>query len=275
METIIGLGKCGCSLAQKFSKYSEYKIYLIDTEPRDQGSFFLLPKQDHPEKYEKMPPDLSFFFKDIRTPVLFIMNASGYISGASLAILEQLRHVPIKILCIRSNKDLLSGVQRTQQKIVLSVLQEYARSGIFEQIYIIDNESVENIIGNFTVYNYHDKINEIITSTIHMINVFKNTNHTIGNIKNIPVGNRIASFSILDLTKEKEVLLFPLQDVAAKRYFFAINENKLKEDKELFKEIMSFVKKDSTKNVSFGVYSTLYDSDYVYVEHYSSVIQNL
>ena len=32
MDTVIGLGKAGCAIADKFSQYPQYKIFKIDIE---------------------------------------------------------------------------------------------------------------------------------------------------------------------------------------------------------------------------------------------------
>ena len=162
METIIGLGNCGCSIAKKFIKYPQYEVFLVDTEPHNHRRSLRIHEEDSPEKYEKTLPELHYFFKDVQGPILFILSASGYISGASLMVLRHLSDLSTTIMCIKSNIDLLSDIQKMQQKIVLNVLQEYARSNLFEKIYIIDNEKVEEIIGDFTVFNYYDKVNELI-----------------------------------------------------------------------------------------------------------------
>ena len=42
------------------------------------------------------------------------------------------------------------------------MFQEYTRSGVFERMYIISNEEVAQVVGDLSVKNYHEKINETI-----------------------------------------------------------------------------------------------------------------
>ena len=55
MDTIVGLGKAGCAIADKFSSYPEYKIFKVDSEGIEKKikNCYLLPRHENPEKYEK------------------------------------------------------------------------------------------------------------------------------------------------------------------------------------------------------------------------------
>ena len=48
MDTVIGLGKAGCAIADKFAQYPQYKTFKIDSEGLDPKSknCHLLKKQD-------------------------------------------------------------------------------------------------------------------------------------------------------------------------------------------------------------------------------------
>ena len=58
MDTIVGLGKAGCAIADKFAQYPQYQVFKIDSEgiDKDGKNNFLLEKQTHPEKYEQNTP---------------------------------------------------------------------------------------------------------------------------------------------------------------------------------------------------------------------------
>ena len=55
MDTIVGLGKAGCAIAEKFAKYPQYKVFKIDSEGLDSKNKnnYVLTKQNSPEEYEK------------------------------------------------------------------------------------------------------------------------------------------------------------------------------------------------------------------------------
>ena len=60
-------------------------------------------------------------------------------------------------------------------------------------------------------------------------------------------------------------------------YYFGINEEKLRTEENLFRTITNKVKAritDETK-VSFGIYPTKYEADYIYVEYFSPKIQQI
>ena len=48
MDTIIGLGKAGCSIADKFFQYPQYKIYNIDSNLENGSRCYSFPEYDHP-----------------------------------------------------------------------------------------------------------------------------------------------------------------------------------------------------------------------------------
>ena len=93
METVIGLGKTGCSVADEFAAYEQYQIYKIDTglDGFQEDGVYNFPKQPGPEEYERNCPDLKNFFDDCSGDILFIVDGSEEISAASLAILENLK----------------------------------------------------------------------------------------------------------------------------------------------------------------------------------------
>ena len=131
METIIGLGKAGCNIAEKFSQFPQYKIYKIDSEHRDGHKFKKIESREDHEEYEVNCPPLDDFFCDIEGPCLFVVAGGGKISGLSLRVLEHLKQKDLYILYIKPDMSLLSEEQRLNEKVVFGVLQEYARSAVF------------------------------------------------------------------------------------------------------------------------------------------------
>ena len=105
--------------------------------------------------------------------MLFVVCGAGKVANASLRILENLKNCNVELLYIVPDLDLLGHSSATQNKIVYNVLQEYARSGLFINMFIIQNSVVQDIIGNVPIINYYDVLNESIVSTFHMMNVFR------------------------------------------------------------------------------------------------------
>ena len=112
MDTIIGLGKAGCAIADKFAQHPQYKVFKIDSEGLDVSDerAYLLERYDHPEKYEKNIPFLGSFFEDVTEDILFVVSGAGYTSAASLGILQQLSDKNLNILYIKPDVEFLGQI---------------------------------------------------------------------------------------------------------------------------------------------------------------------
>ena len=276
----MGLGSAGCNIAKSFSKYPEYTIRTIDCMEPSGEEHFRIRKCNSHEEYEKAVPDMTDFFSHIkdRDEVLFVIGGSGEISGASLAILEQISYAKLNVLYVKPDVTLLSELGVLRERLVYNVLQEYARSGKFERIIIIDNPKLDETIGGAPVIGYYDELNKMIASTIHMINVFDHSKPEIGTISSPLEVSRIITIGMMNIDNAEEKLFFPLTNAREKSYYYAINYEELKESKELYKNITaqmkSKVEQDGIK-ITYGIYSTNYNSNYCYVVARSSIIQGL
>lgn len=272
---IIGLGSAGCAIATAMSEYPQYKILKIDVDISG-TSCYNIPKLEKAEDYEEHSfPKLKNFFKGLKGETCFIVGGSGTISCSSLKILEKLKNLPVSIIYIKPDSEMLNEVQKMQERVVYGVLQEYARSGIFEQMCIVSNPALDEILGGAPIIGYYDKLNEIFSSTFHMINVFKNTDPVIGKISKPKETHRITSIGIFDTKKNEEKMFFSLDNVRERCYIYGINEEKLKTDKSLLKKIKKQIKSKSEENLTVGyaVFSTDYDYEVGYVIERTPYIQ--
>ena len=273
---IIGLGQCGCSITKCFEKFPQYKTFYINTEKIEADNFFQLKKQDSHEKYEEKCPDLSEFFKGLEDDVFFVLGGSGTISGSVLSILQNLKDHKITIIYVKPEIDLLSEKKTLQERVVYNVLQEYTRSGMFEAMYVFDNPTLEKNISDITIYNRYDKLNEIISFNIHMINVFENTKPVMSTISEFLEIARIGSMGSFDIEENLENLYFSLDNIIEKCYYYAIPEKQLKQDTELFRKITDQMKekaKNKKTKISYVIHSTDYEKAHCYVVARSSQIQ--
>ena len=285
METIIGLGQAGCNIADSFAKYDEYDVYKIDVgleaykrtpygDFPQEGLYSVMP-QDGPEEYEKYCPNFKNFFKNIRGEVLFVVDGSGDISGATLRILEYLRGHEINVLYIRPDVELLPEIKKKHEWVTFNVLQEYARSAVFKRMYIIENPLVEQHLGEVPLIGYYDRLNEVIVSTMHMINVYNHIDPVADTFSEPFKTARISTVGIFDIEADESKEFFLLDKAREMRYYYAINKDKLKSDGALFKKIKKQVKDktDDTLKVSYGIFATDYKEDFAYTVSYSSFIQ--
>tara|TARA_R110002051_G_scaffold283771_4_gene345743 strand:- start:189 stop:1013 length:825 start_codon:yes stop_codon:yes gene_type:complete len=271
---IIGLGKAGCQISADLEKYSQYNCYRIDVGiSGDQCYNF--PLYENAEEYEEKVPNLQPFFKNMKGEVLFILAGGGAISCASLRILEQLKAHPITVLYIQPEIDLLNGTQFLRERLVRGVLQQYARSAVFQRMFLISNPALESVIGNVPIMGYFNKLNEVLVSTLHMINIFKNSEPTLGRIETPRDVCRISTFGIFNSDKNEEKMFFPLDSPRDICYIYGVNKEKLQTDGSLFRTITSQIKKrgSETINVSYAIFETSYEEDIAYCVAHASYIQ--
>ena len=276
METIIGLGNAGCNIAEKFSQYPQYNVLRLDTERRRGEGFKLIAEQKSHEEYEKNCPRLDRFFQDVDDSCLLILGGSGKISGMVLRVLESLRGKKVSLLYVQPDKDMLSQVASLQENLVFRVLQEYARSTLLERMYLVSNSSIEEILGEVSISEYHNQINDLIVSTVHMVNVFSNSDPVVGSFEESIQTARISTLGIVNLENGEENLFFPLSMPREKLYYYAINNKKLDKEKGLRKKIMTQLKSkliNEELHISYGVYPTEYENDYVYSVAHATLIQ--
>ena len=272
---VIGLGKAGCAVVDKFSDFSQYKTFKVDADLKEKGALSL-KGQTSPEEYEQNTPSTKIkrFFKNLGGETLFVLCGAGYIAGATLKILEQIhRKGPVSILYIKPDTELLSNTKKLQEKVVFNVLQEYTRSGVFEKMYIVDNDTLEEVIGDASVSSYYDSINEAIVSTFNMIKVFENSDPEISTFSPVPQIARIITYGIVEPNGD-EKCFFSLKEAAEKRYYYALKESSL-EDGKLFRKIKKQIKEKNTEETkaTYGVFATTYEEDYAYFVSYTSKIQ--
>jgi hypothetical protein len=272
---IIGLGKAGCAIADCFSKFPQYEIYKFDNGLTGENCFNI-PKQKSHEAYEKKLPNFKKDLQKISGDAIFVLCGAGSITGCALRLLEQFSGASVTVLYIEPDMALLSEVEASQERIVKNVFQEYARSGIFERIYLVSNAQVEKSIGDVPIINYYDILNQAIVNTLHMINVFKNSEPILGTFTEPHEIARISTLGIVDVEKNEEKWFYDLQILRDVVYYYGINEDDLRTDGTLFKKIKEYIKDkvEEKINVSYGIYKTNYEQKYCYCVKYSSVVQS-
>ena len=275
METIIGLGNAGCNIAKAFMKYPQYDVYGIDSEHHQMPNFKQISKCKSHEEYEAQCPDLTYFFRETKPPYLFVLGGGGTISGASLRILEQLKSKEVYILFIKPDTSLLTEVGRMQDKIVFQILQQFVRSDMLKRLFAVHNSKLRDIIKNVPVVGYYNKLNELVVSTIHMINVFNNSKPEIDTFSDPISTARISTFGLVDLENGDEKMFYDLEMCREKRLYYSIKKRQLAEDGELLTKIINQVKKHNDDNIkaSYGIYGNEYDQNYVYSLSNSTLIQ--
>lgn len=273
---IVSLGHAAGKIADAFAKYPNYILFKIDIDIEDTKFSKCLKTQQTPEEYEQKCPSLKTFFKAIKgDEVIFICVGSSPLTGCALRILENLKDKKITVLYIRPDLALLSEKAQMQEKIVFNVFQQYARSALFEKLYIINNTMLEEILGDIPITKYYDKLNELVSSTFHFINVYKHIKPVIENRTEFPEISRIGTIGIHNLENGKDSFFYPIQFKTNQVYYFAYNKETLDKDGKIFQNIKKQLKERIGENtkVSFGIYATEYKENFVFCEAYTHFIQ--
>ena len=269
MDTIIGLGKAGCAIADKFAQHPQYKVFKIDSEGLDVSDerAYLLERYDHPEKYEKNIPFLGSFFEDVTEDILFVVSGAGYTSAASLGILQQLSDKNLNILYIKPDVEFLGQINTFQERLVRNVLQEYARSHAISRIYLVDNKKLEGILGDVPIIGYYNKLNDLMVSAIHMVNVYNHHKPVHKTAFEPKETATVSTLGVVDVDSGEEKLFFSLDNISEKSYYYAINSKTLETDGKLLRRLTENINKNIGKDIraAFQVHSTSYEQNYGYV----------
>tara|TARA_R100000805_G_C3567839_1_gene74743 strand:- start:97 stop:642 length:546 start_codon:yes stop_codon:yes gene_type:complete len=170
--------------------------------------------------------------------------------------------------------EVLSEEKTLCERAVKGILQNYARSGLFEKICLVSNLRLEQVAGSTNVFDYYDQINRVFTGTYYMLDVFKNTTPVTSTFKRPSASCRITTIGLGSLEND-DLMFFPFNQEVEVVYYYGINEEKLKTEENLFRTITNTVKSKITeeRKVSFGIFPTQYEDDYIYVEYFSPKIQ--
>jgi hypothetical protein len=253
---IIGLGGAGRTIAQEFKKWSQYRVIT----PK-------IPIYETVEEYEEKTPNFKRSFKGVKDEVWFIVCGTSKEAACSLRILEQIKHCKVKILYVYPEVAFLSAPEKKRHRVVFSVLQEYARSGLLDSMYLVSNETIEQMSGGGTINNYYNKINETIASLVHYYNIYRNTDPVMGTIQQFRTIARIRTFGMFDMDKNEEKLLFSLDKVTDTCYIYNITRDDLENDNTLLGNIKEKTKINVINNInsSFVVYETDYDQNFCHM----------
>jgi len=266
MISVVGLGTGASKIAKEFESYSVYNVYAID----------FLEKHEKPEDYEKNVPDLREYFMDIDSRVQFFVIGSSYSSNYTLGILEQIKDKKIDLIYVKPDTELLSGIPKLVERASFGVLQEYARSGLFNSITLINNLSIEQVLENVPIKTYYDTLNKMIASSLHYVNYFENTDPIIGVRAKPPEVARIRSIGALDMDTLEEKWFFDLDIDRDVCYYLCINNERLENDGGLHKKYVELLKnkpRNAFRNISYAIYETESQQDFGFCVSLTNAVQ--
>jgi hypothetical protein len=265
---IIGLGQAGCSIAKLFKQHKQYHVELLD---EDSG----IKKQKTVEGYDSIAyKPRKKAIKSASEGILFVCG-SGKIAGATLRVLEGISHVKMTVIYLIPDVEYLSDTERRRHKVHFNVLQQYARSGMISEFMIVDNKTLVDLVGTGTVYNYYEKVNHYIYSSVHTLNYCQNTKPEFGKIHSPKEHSRITTVGWGLVDDKDEKLFFLLDNITETRYIISINQDELNNDVQVLPNVQGIVRENKKldRESSFALWSTKEEKSYYYVKHYTHYIQ--
>lgn len=267
MINLVGIGNTGCNVVTKLGQNPQYKVVEIDV---DKG----VKKQSSPEAYEKNCPPLKKLLSDIQGDTYVFLSASGNISGLSLKVLEKLKNNNLYVVCFLSDESLISDISKKQQRIVANVLQEYARSGLLEKVYLVDNSNLELLLEDVPLDQYYEKLNEIFCYTFHSIMYFQNSKPLFEAKENNSEIDRISTFALYD--GEQKKMFYNLKYTTKERYYYSFSKEDIKKDGKILQNIKTSLLKGGEGETAktFAIYETQHTDRYAFVELTTHITQN-
>ena len=278
MDKVIGLGKLGCAIAEELTAYPEYRIYKIDGDIDERGSLSIGEHGDMASFEVNVDTDeVGVYLRSIKKKdqVLLIVEGGDPISGATLKVLETIKDVKLNVLYICPDRQMISEVQKRDDRIAFNVLQEYARSGKFENIFLVDKLKVEGwqVV---PVNEYEKTISYFVAYVVAMINFFSHTKPVLANQSIRPI--LLASWLMAYLRWKKRIKTSIFVPTGGSRIstFSMEFHSRNSLDTTLVKRIKEHVKSYKTEDVStsFSVYETTLEAMIVLCVAYSSKIQD-
>jgi len=277
MISLLGIGTAGENIVECFQNNKEYDCYVIsDNIERSSKYRRKIKRQENLEDYETSIPNLKKFFTNINDHVQVFVCGAGRTANATLAILQYLQDKKIDIFYIQPDVDLLMGVNKLQERAIFGVLQEYARSGIFNSFTAFSNPILEDSIGSVPIKKYFETINKTIYYCVHYKNLFDYTSPIIGNLSPPPEVQRLRALGRVDPYSLEENWYFNLDNSRDVCYYICISTEKLEKDGDLHKKIIKNLKdkpRNAFKNVSYAVYESPFETDFGFCVAHTNVIQ--
>tara|TARA_R110000787_G_scaffold80855_1_gene175633 strand:- start:57 stop:863 length:807 start_codon:yes stop_codon:yes gene_type:complete len=263
---ILGLGKAGSNIANLFKVDDNYKVFTYD---EGKG----ITAQPSSEEYEKKFTKKKELAKIKKKTVWLFVCGAGKISGITLRLLEQIKDNNINVVYIIPDLSIMSDMANKRNKVGFNILQQFARSGLINSLYLVSNESMMAIVGEAPLISYYNKMNELLFNCIHSLNVYADTEPVFGGNHEPKEVSRIRTFAFREIEKEQKKLFFPLDNTTEACYIYSINETELSRNSNLISEIKSTLEDNVVS--SFSIYKSSHEHSYAYGIYYTHYIQSL
>ncbi len=266
---VLGIGEAGSNIASQVAQISNLKAVSVDV-----GG--LVPKKKSHEEYEKCGRSVA---KKLKLPkdkdVTVIVCGAGKVSGITLSLLESIKDRNITVVYIVPDTFMLSKTQKLQNKVVFGVLQEYARSGLFDSMFVFSNKEIESFVGTSAISNMYEKINNMVANFIVSLNWFENTEPVIGSMHEPKDISRIRTVAIQEVNSGDPNSFYKLENVTEMALYYSASEEMIKSEENFLTNIRERVILYNKNEIdcSFGVWQNESDTSFIYSIMHTHFIQ--
>ncbi len=246
---LIALGRTATMLVKKLKEYDDdYIAWFINHSESTAKNHYTIKHQSHPEDYEANAPNLGDFFSDIGgQELIFVVNGAELISACSLRILEQVKKAKITILYIKPERSLLSAIEKKNENLCFKVFQNYARSGVFERMYLVNNENLESILGPLSIKNYEESIIGTIAHAFYSIQFLSQKETLMGELAPPDPACKLATFGVIDLAAGTEKMFYDLKMPREFHYLYGLPESSINDNSTFLAIREQLYQKSETK----------------------------
>ena len=155
------------------------------------------------------------------------------------------------------------------------VFQEYARSGLFENLFLVDRTTVESLMGEVSIQDHEKQFSYFVAYIFAMLNYFKNTDPVLSGETKKSDLSRISTLGICSL-KVKDNYLFPIDEAKETMFYYGVPGKDLDANTGLMREIKTHVKSDNPGvSAGFSIIPTTLDDILIISVCYSSKVQKM
>ena len=160
--------------------------------------------------------------------------------------------------------------------LVQGVLQEMARSHIFQRFYLFDLALAKEVTPNAVLSEVSKTVAAMCAQHYHAYNWLSSQDSVFGVNEDKIENATISSLSYCDFDLTNITNLGTLGFIREQEVFYGIPEEKIKKDTNLYDKVMKsfkdFKKEDIT--TSFNICSVPFENEVVYIKNSTTAVQN-
>lgn len=267
--TVIGIGTAGANIASLVPHISNLRAITLDAGAG-------VPVCSSHEEYEKSGPAVAKKLKLSKAEELtVVLCGAEKVTGITLSLLERFKDKKITVIYIQPDEFFLSKTQKLQHRVVFNVLQQYARSGLLDSMYIFSNKSIESFVGGGSISNLYDKINGVIANFIVTMDWFSTERSVVGSLHEPKDISRIRTVSLAELSESQENMFFDIENITESCFYYSVSEDLIENEENFLTSVRERVILDKDKGIdcSFSVWQNQSDTSFFYSIKYTHHIQ--